>query len=202
MLDRYDEIRPLMRTGDAILWHSDTLLGSLIQWVSRSRYNHVSLVLCLGLADAPNRPQDRRSPPIDITPPKGYSDVQTRRFVVEALEPGIVVRQLRERLSRHKGRVWWFPLLDEFNLYRTGIGSWALDHLTPGYDIAGLLENIAGRVPPNTNRFFCSEFWYLSLLGAGIPLKTLGPDLKGKAPRPSDVAEYKVLGPPVLIYES
>lgn len=164
--DLYYANRHRLQTGDHIGWQSHTALGWAIRKFSGGGepINHSSLVIRF----------------------KEYDS--ERVYVLEALDHGIVLRALSERLIGFKGRAWWYGLKPDFDDRRTAMGAWALDHVGVRYDWGSLLRNAIGKVSADATRFFCSEYWFMGAQSAGIL-----PYIEGqKAPRPSGILELGV----------
>ncbi|HUU39867.1 MAG TPA: YiiX/YebB-like N1pC/P60 family cysteine hydrolase [Desulfatiglandales bacterium] len=177
MIDRlakYNRFKAQMKSGDCLLWQSRSIIGWLIRKFTSAKVNHAGLV---------------------IRPPE-YGHFKDRRFTVEALEQGIQLRLLSERLREFKGRVWWYPLRDEYEECRDKIAEWALEQEGTPYDYHSLFANIAGRVSADTKRFFCSEFCFMGWKEAGIPVFRC---IK-QAPRPGDIPKFRIFKTPILIF--
>lgn len=168
-LDAYEAIRPLIRTGDDILWGPGGPIGSIISWWTGSPYCHVSKVIRFSEYDV------------------------DRVYLLEALDAGVVLTSLSSRLEGHGGNAWWFPLAGELEPARPFIASWALMLIGRKYDYAGLLGNIAGRISEDAKRVICSEYsWmgtkqgirkaHVGTAKCGEAVRRLG----GKVPRPAD----------------
>ncbi len=162
-LKMYMQVRHIMRTGDCLLWKSNSIVGWLIRKFSKGNVNHASLVISLS----------------------EYGNLKDRRFLLEALPSGIVLRLLSRRLMNFKGKVWWYPLRDEYNDNRDRIGEWALTQVGISYDYPSLFKNIIGKVSADAHKFFCSEYAFMGWIAGGIKLK-------GKAPRPCDIPKLKI----------
>jgi len=168
-LSLYDKERTRLKTGDAILWRSETLLGTIIQRFSNSKLNHVSIVMVFS----------------EYAPDRVY--------VLEALETGTVLKPLSDRLSSHKGEAWGYLMAPALDGLRDDMGRFALAHAGRPYDYRGLLENIKGRVNGDDRALFCSEYWWRAFRD-GVGKTGLGRKeyraasalLDGKMPRPSD----------------
>ncbi len=143
-LDRYKARRPLMQTGDMLTWQSATALGWLIQKFSGSDRNHVGMVIRFRQYD------------------------QNRVFTLEALEGGIVLRTLSNRLENHKGKCWWHPLDPVHNDKRHEMGRIALSFVDKKYDYGSLFRQALGRVSVDLNRLFCSEYCQVVPTQAGV----------------------------------
>ena len=143
-LDRYKRRRPFMQTGDMLTWQSATALGWLIQKFSGSDRNHVGMVIRFRQYD------------------------QNRVFTLEALEGGIVLRTLRNRLENHKGKCWWHPLSPAGDPDRHEMGRIALDLVDKKYDFDSLFKQALGRVSVDMARLFCSEYCQVVATRAGV----------------------------------
>ena len=172
-LTLYNSLKEKMQTGDCLLWQSRSLIGWLIRKFSHADVNHAGLVI---------RPQK-------------HSYFLNRRFTLEALENGIQLRLLSERLRHFKGRVWLWPLRDEFDDYRDEIAVWAISKEGTPYDYTSLFKQIMGRVSADAKEFFCSEFCYIAWKDVGIPMRDQ------KAPRPGDIPSLGIFTAPLLIFE-
>ena len=169
-LKTYLKYRNRLKTGDCILWQSRSIVGWLIRKFSKANVNHASLVISIDQ----------------------YGDLANRRFLLEALEPGIVLRLLSKRLESFKGKVWWYPLKDKYDDRRDKMGEWALLQVGVKYDYKSLFKQILGRVSADMKELFCSEFCFIDWIKSGIKLK-------GKAPRPGDIPKLKIFKKPVRI---
>lgn len=154
------------------MWRSRSVTGWLIRLFSRADVNHAGLVIRVD-----------------------HAHFQGRRFTLEALETGIVLRLLSERLRRYRGSVWLYPLKAEFNAAREAIGDWAIEREGTPYDYGSLLRQAFGRVSADMRYFFCSEYCYFAYRESGIPVA------EPKAPRPGDIPRLGIFEPPILIYE-
>ena len=128
----YDTNRQVMQTGDCILWRSKSVIGWLIRLFSNGEYNHAGLVV---------RPEDDGC-------------FAGRRFTLEALGNGIILRLLSERLRKFEGEVWLYPLKDEFDDLRPGILAWSLDQEGTPYDFVSLFKQLVGRVSFDMKEYF------------------------------------------------
>ena len=157
-LDTYFSHRPLMRTGDLLLWKSNSLLGRAIHLFSHSDVNHAGLVLRL-------------------------SEYDTERvFTLEALAGGIVLRVLSNRLMAHNGSCYWLSLQPDYSfaLWKE-LGREALLMVGTKYDYGSLFKQAVCRVSTKAEKLFCSEFVGLTWKRAGLPIDI------SKAPRPGDM---------------
>lgn len=173
-LSNYLKIRPILKTGDAIQWGSNSIIGKIIRTVTDSKVNHTAMVI--------------RFPTYN----------QDRIFIIEALNHGLVLNSLSNRLLSHKGEVYHLPLVPMPKSLRTKIGKTALDNKGKRikYDYPSLVRNLFGRVEKNNSKVFCSEFWYITIeesikkYGNKKFLDLLGMSneiLDNKAPTPADL---------------
>jgi len=171
-LTLYNSIKEKMQTGDCLLWQSRSIIGWLIRKFSHANVNHAGLI---------------------IKPHKmGY--FLHRRFTIEALENGIQLRLLSERLRSFKGRVWLYPLKDEYNDLRDEIAIWAMSKEGTPYDYKSLFKQVAGRVKANVKELFCSEAVYFGYRHVNIVDEQ-------KAPRPGDIPSWDIFKEPLLTFE-
>ncbi|MBU0907545.1 MAG: hypothetical protein KKE05_05315 [Nanoarchaeota archaeon] len=172
-LTLYNSFKGQMQTGDCLLWQSRSIIGWLIRFFSKADVNHAGLII---------RPSE-------------HGDLKNRRFTLEALEKGIILRLLSERLRSYEGRVWLYPLKDDFNDYRGDIAAWAIEKEGTPYDYKSLFRQIAGRVSADAKELFCSEFCFMAWKEVGIPIEDQ------KAPRPGDIPGLGIFKDPILIYD-
>lgn len=167
----YEQARPIIRTGDVILWRGRGLLSRII--LRFSDYSHASIVIR----------------------PKQYTGLQNRVFLLEALSRGFVPRILSERIKHYRGEVFWLPLRDATNEQRDLIAEHAITSAGLGiqYDWKSLILNVLGYVNADARRMFCSEAVYLLYRKAKLDIP------KSKAPRPGDIAKWKIMGDPIRI---
>jgi hypothetical protein len=153
----YQEIRPLIVSGDCILWKGNGFISRAIRvW---SEYSHASLVVKL----------DR------------YRNLWNRVFLVEALETGLELRLLSERLKGYDGEAYLFRVgLDEEKAEEVVQVALTACALGVRYDYKSLFRNIVGRVSLDARRYFCSEFVYDIWKKIGIADGDV-------APRPGDL---------------
>ena len=166
----YLKQRPYIKTGDAILWSGTGVISRLIQFFSKGKFNHVSLVMRFPIDD---------------------QALRDRVFLLEALEMGIDLNTLSGRLKYYKGEAWHFPLKcsDE---QRYKIREWALINCDEKYDYGSLFRNIFGRVSLDAKRFFCSEYYIAACVYAGVIDTTI-------AFRPADFPKLPIFGQPVRL---
>jgi len=134
-LSFYESIRDQMRTGDILLWHSNSILGALIRWRTGGDENHASMIIRL----------------------QEYEGREHRRYHTEAMERGVYPNLLSSRLKEFDGQVWWLPLKDEYNDKRAEIGARITEVWGCPYDYGSLFWQLVGKVSVETRRMFCSE---------------------------------------------
>lgn len=140
-LSQYNAVKDRMKTGDLLQWKSNSIIGALIRWKTKSNVNHSSLVLCL--------PE--------------YEGLERRRWTTEALEHGTVVNLLSRRLEAFDGECWWYPLSDSWNdELREKVGEWAMEKIGLPYDYGSIMKQIAGSVSTDARELFCSEYCYMA----------------------------------------
>jgi hypothetical protein len=139
-----------MHTGDALEWQSGSTIGRLIRAITNREVNHTAPIVRTDLLDQ-----------------LGYG----RRFVIEALEKGLMFRLVSQRLLDFKGRVWWLKLKDKFRTpenERSMLEFMALQlSIDKGYDYLGLIDQMDGFAAFG-GRWHCSEFYQGALTHAGI----------------------------------
>ena len=144
-LDKYLSVRDMIDTGDGLLWKGNSVLGRAIRIWSPS-YNHASIVF--------NEFKQEVNDEGMITP------TWTRKHILEALDNGIVLRQISKRLEEYDGEAYWLPVKDQYKTWREGVGSWALDQVGTKYDYGSIIKNMFGRASLSLNLLFCSEYLY------------------------------------------
>jgi len=159
----YKEIRPYINDGDLFLWRGTSPLAKAIQLWSPD--NHASISF-------------------------EFMKFNIRRLMLyESLGHGVEPEFLSSRVARYKGRIFWYPVDPAWNTYRQRIYEKAEKYGGIKYDFWGLIKNIAGHISADFKRLICSEFVYLAVKDAGIPISNW--PLK-KAPRPSDLLKLGV----------
>ena len=178
-LDKYNEIRKEMKTGDTILFKKKSLISWLIRAISKGEYDHAALVVKVG----------------------GYNGLIDRRFVVESVASGVMFRGLYNKLSALNGEAWWFALKDEYQDKREDIGVWAFENIgTSHYDFKGLFQQIFGRISADAKSYFCSEYNYFAYKNAGIHMNVpWDEDGNELAPRPVDMPHLGIFKEPVKL---
>ena len=164
-LTEYVKYRPLMKTGDPLLYLSK---GQPLGWMIQkfTEYNHAGAVVCFGPDEC------------------GVDRVWT----LEAVGRGVVPAFLSDKLSHYHGDVYWQPLNPNYDDRRHLILECAMMLKGTDYDFKSLLKNLFGYVSVNFQQLFCSEFWFALMWYA----KILKGDI---APRPGDIPDFKIYDP-------
>ena len=178
-LTRYEEIKDQIKTGDYLSWYSYTLLGYSIRVFSPGS-NHGSLAIR----------------------PKKHGIFENRRFTIEAQSKGIQVRLLSELLRNYKGKVWLYPLKNEFDPKREAVGKWALSKEGVKYDYKSLFKQILASVSVDLKLLFCTEFCYASWWKGGVIEKHGKLLTEMKAPKPSEIPPLGLFKPRILMLDS
>lgn len=152
-LTKYNAIKDQMKTGDLLQWNSSSIIGWLIRWKTGSDVNHSSLVIRLS----------------------EYEGLERRRFTHEALEHGVILNLLSRRLDQFAGKVWWYPLKDEWDERRQRIGELALAWTGVPYDYRSIADQLIASVSAEATALFCSEMCFLAY------------GFAGKAPTPGEM---------------
>lgn len=168
-LTNYEKYRPLMKTGDTLLYKRRNFFSWLIRLFSPG-FNHASIVIRFN----------------------EYNGQKDRVWTLEAELPGVILTFLSRSLARFKGSVWWYPLKDEFNCKRESIGLFILEQSGKPYDFRSLFKNIFGRVNAEIRAIFCSELNFLAYKEAGILSGNI-------APRPGDIPSWNIFKTPVKL---
>ncbi len=149
----YEGIRHLMKTGDGLGFYNYSPIGKAIAWKTRG--------------DGP-LPHSHWGGVIRL---QEYEGLERRRFSLEALSVGFYPDILSSYIKTYKGRIWWYPLQDEWDNKRQVIGEKALSLIGTKYDWKSFFSFALMQVSPEVRRLFCSEAWQIIYKEAGIPLK-------------------------------
>jgi hypothetical protein len=166
-LSQYDNLRPLIKTGDLVEFASNGIIGKSIMAVTGKGVSHSSLVVRLPYMDSP------------------------RRYIIEAVGTGLEFQLLSDVLQHYDGRAIWYGLKSEYDCKRDQIGEWAFCELSKHkkYDFGGLFAQLWGRVSLDSRKYFCSEVIDFAYIDAGI----IQPDPAG-ARRPGDFVPLGIFG--------
>jgi len=150
-LIQYLTYRADMGNGDLLEFASDSLIGKIIRFFTKKDVNHTAILWCVDQ----------------------FKNVRNRKFIMEALNYGIELNLISQRLTKYKGVVYWYPLKDEYHKYRDEVASICL--LAEGrtneirYDYLALIRNMFGKVSVDVEKYsFCSEFAQWVLQESGI----------------------------------
>lgn len=172
-LDLYYEVREDIKTGDHLGWKSDGIIGQIIRTFTSDTINHSEIVVRLN-----------------------YKGLEKRRYNIGALLNGVSLHMLSRQLEDYNGEVYWYPLKDEYNIYRPLIASFILNKIDIQYDFYNLFKNVFGRVSSEMSKLFCSEVCNWAWVNAGIDT---GFPLNGKAPTPADIDRFTIFKDKVRI---
>lgn len=159
-LSRYHQNRDKMQTGDLLQFSGNGIISKIIK-LRTGKFSHSSLVM-------------------------NFNEYG-RRMTMTAEPRGVYPVLLSEYLGEYNGRVWWYPLVDEWEVRRRGIGGRALDMSGIGYDYGSLFKQALLKVSANTRKLFCSELCFLAY------------GFDGKAPNPSEMPSLGIFKEPVRI---
>ena len=157
-LIQYNEVKDKMKTGDLLQWASSSVIGWLIRWKTKSDVNHSSLVIRLA----------------------EYEGLERRRFTHEALEHGVILNLLSRRLDQFNGKVWWYPLKDEWDKRRQRVGELALAWTGVPYDYQSIVDQLISSVSAEATALFCSEMCFMAY------------GFAGKAPTPGEMLRLNI----------
>jgi hypothetical protein len=138
----YDQARPTLLTGHLIEWDGDYALSKGIKTIGNIKRSHTSLIIRLN--------------------DKGVED---RVFLVEALETGVELTLLSDRLCDYKGKAYVirFPLTEDQQGLIRGFAMVECAKRKE-YDLGGLFANAFGEVTIDGKKWFCSELAHAALI--------------------------------------
>ena len=165
----YQNNRNFIRTGDALQWRSNSVIGWAIRYFSKGYWNHTSLAVNIANYD--------------------------RKFQLEALEKGITLTAISNSVQNYDGEIHVLPLKAEFDDYRGIIHKIAFEQVGKKYDYQSLFKQMFGRVSLNAEKLFCSEFAYYCWKEAGIKMN----NPSGMAPRPGDIQDLGIFDKPIRL---
>ena len=183
-LTLYNQYRSQIKTGDLLIYDSDSLISDVIKWWSPGA-SHAGLALDLDL----------------------YEGLRDRRWTIEAVRIGVRTALLSNVLEHVHGRVYWHALKPEYDQFRQGVMCFALDQVgVTGYDFWSLITFPIKVASLDLSKLLCSECVVVAWIKGGIPIVYDGKRVTEKTlpfiPKPSQLAEFGVTLPPVLIAES
>jgi hypothetical protein len=159
-LKKYNLCRDRIKTGDCIEFRTNSIVGWLIRKVTGKEETHTAKVIRFDLIDP------------------------DRIYLLEALDHGIELNLLSERLKKQNGNAWWVPLMPEFDNKRLLLGMYSLRWVGTPYDYFSIFKQLFNKVKINAKRFFCSEFANAVDIKAGLPVKKMK-----YAPRPGEMVD-------------
>ena len=148
---KYEDVRPMMQTGDIIGFSSNGIFGKGIRWFTKSPINHVAIVL--------------------------HNDGDNLMLIIEALDR-IRINRLSARI-KEKGtlNVWYLPLAKELRdvIDTKGVVDYLLNRDLQSYDWSAIgafvrraiFKQIAWEEKEKEDKSFCSELATLSLRDGG-----------------------------------
>ncbi|MBE3141524.1 MAG: hypothetical protein IMZ53_13190 [Thermoplasmata archaeon] len=137
----YDSIRPQMKTGDGLGFQNVSIISKLIMWKTKNE-GPIQLSHWGGIIRLPQYEQERR-------------------YTVEAESDGFQLMILSNYIKEYPGHIYWYPLNDEWELYRDQIGTDILSMIGTGYDFLGALKSGLGKCNADVRHLFCSEGWQI-----------------------------------------
>jgi hypothetical protein len=146
-LAKYESVKDQMKTGDLLQWSTNGIVGEGIRLFTHSEFSHSSLVLRL----------------------QEYEGLERRRFTTEATRKGVVLNLLSNRLQGENGRVWWYPLKEDWDCKRQDIGEKALLNIGKSYAFGNAAKFLIGKVSEDMNKMFCSQLCYVAYGFGGVP---------------------------------
>jgi len=147
-LKEYIAVREQIKTGDLLQWHSHSLLGEMIRRKTRKDRPTHEILFDIDV--------NHSTLAVRMTE---TSSGDLRVFTTEALEKGTVPAFLSVRLQQFDGKVWWYPLKDEWEAARSVISRRAFDHLGIGYDYFAILKQLFNFTPKlDTKNLYCNEY--------------------------------------------
>ena len=159
----YEPLRHRIQPGDIIAFSGQGISSEIVKVATRSEVSHVGIILRCEMQRDLIHPQLMESSPIE-----GFH--------------GVAISDLEDRITNHKGNMWWLPLRTERRqrLQLEKFQKFLLAQDKKGYDPfqainSGLskLHNIPGigrftRSRENLDRLFCSELAAAALKKGGV----------------------------------
>ncbi|HIK12695.1 MAG TPA: hypothetical protein IGS52_20955 [Oscillatoriaceae cyanobacterium M33_DOE_052] len=100
-LEKYEQYRPQMQTGDAIAFSGTSGFSELIKWATRSPYSHVGIILKSDLGEGFGE---------TVFLVESTTETNQRDFEGKQVIKGVQIHFLSKRLETYPGSVWWVPL--------------------------------------------------------------------------------------------
>ena len=177
-LQKYNQYRDQMDNGDLMEFATKGFIGWAIRRVTKKDVNHTALLWCVD----------------------EFKSVKNRKFIMEALEHGLELNVMSDRLKKYKGKVYWYQLKPEFDKYRDDIASICL--LAEGrtdeikYDYLSIFRQLYRKVSVDIEKnSFCSEFCQWVLQEAKVIEK------RKRALRPGEFEKLGIYKPRIKIYK-
>lgn len=169
-LTRYYKFRPLMQSGDGLLYRGDGVIATMIAACSKG-FSHVGMISRL----------------------EQHEYMEDRIWTIEAVAPYVRLTRLSNVLAGYNGEVWWLPLKPSYEKYREKLEGWALAREGTKYDFGSIVKSICGRVSADLAELYCSELLFMDFRELGlIPWKE-------KSDRPGDIPAWQTWLPAVKI---
>lgn len=100
-LEKYEQYRPQMQTGDAIAFSGTSGFSDMIKWATRSPYSHVGIILKSDLGGGFGE---------TVFLVESTTETNQRDFEGKQVIKGVQIHFLSKRLETYPGSVWWVPL--------------------------------------------------------------------------------------------
>lgn len=143
----YNSVRDIFKTGDGLGFANTGFISKAIMLKTKK--------------DADPQNQIRLSHFGGLIRAGEYEGLERRRFTVEAMSIGFYPDILSKYIKNYPGHIYWYPLKDEWNKYRTLIGEEILLMIGTKYDWLAVGKQLFGKVSADARRMFCSEAWQI-----------------------------------------
>lgn len=173
----YEVVKDLLKTGDVIGWDGRNILHVTIDSFTGGDIGHVSQVIRLS----------------------EYEGKERRRYHSEATAKGVLASPLSYALEGYVGKVWWYPLKDEWDSLRGEIGERMIALMGRGYDYSTLAKKAFFSPMCDDRLVICSEYIQLTLLGKLIGSRVV---YDGRVFDPIELLSQAFFKPRVKIYEN
>lgn len=199
-LDKYNEIRSQIKTGDIFFFRSAKVgFSDIIKYTTKSSYSHVGIALWMTLPYT----KEERLFIIESTTLNNVKDIsgEYRR--------GVQIVHMSQRLDGYNGKAWWFQLknpltFDEkvkmtewlFQKYSSKTEYDMSQAIGAGLDFKGWFRWLF-RNKPDLRTLFCSELAVKALQIAN----RVSCDINPSEQTPEDVSEFDIYSQKLLILE-
>lgn len=173
----YEIVKDLFKTGDVLGWDGRNILHATIDSFTGGDVGHVSQIIRLS----------------------EYEGKERRRFHSEATAKGVMMSPLSNALEDYVGKVWWYPLKDEWDPFRGEIGEKMIALMGRGYDYPTLFKKAVFSPECDDREVICSEYIQLTLLGKLIGSRVI---YDGRVYDPQELLSQTFFKPRVKIYEN